>query len=213
MYREPEARRRQFGGALFFVAALALLVYLGFAALYGESGLMRLLQIEGRAVRLEQELATLRAERSEIEAKTTQLWQVSPATGGWSSTIPHGSGVFAPSLASDGSTLTAYRSGGQFGLNCPATGGCTNSQAYPVSSELARLLDSRTDPNQPFNTADPIQIGNSTLLSFSTDGSSTGGTLFIRGEQKHQFAVRVLGTTGRTRVLEFEFANQSWRTR
>jgi type II secretory pathway pseudopilin PulG len=69
------------------------------------------------------------------------------------------------------------------------------------------------DPNQPFNAADPIQIGSSTLLSFSTDGSSTGGTLFIRGEQKHQFAVRVLGTTGRTRVLEFEFATQTWRTR
>ena len=86
-----------------------------------------------------------------VEAKTTQLWQVSPATGGWSSTIPHGSGIYAPSLASNGSTLTAYRAGGQFGLNCPATGGCTNSQAYPVSPELAQLLDSRADPNQAFN--------------------------------------------------------------
>ena len=60
-------------------------------------------------------------------------------------------GVYAPSLAADGSTLAAYRAGGQFGLNCPATGGCTNSQAYPVSPELAALLDSRTDPNQSFN--------------------------------------------------------------
>jgi len=85
------------------------------------------------------------------ETSTTQLWQVSPATGGWSSTIPHGNGVYAPSVAADGSTLPAYRAGGQFGLNCPATGGCTNSQAYPVSPELGRLLDSRTNPNTPFN--------------------------------------------------------------
>lgn len=86
-----------------------------------------------------------------VEAKTTQLWQVSPATGGWSSMIPHGSGVYAPSLATDGSTLPAYQAGGQFGLNCPAMGGCTNSEAYPVSPELAALLDSRTDANAPFN--------------------------------------------------------------
>ncbi len=45
------------------------------------------------------------------ESQTTQLWQVSPATGGWSSTIPHGSGVYAPSLAADGSTLRGVSRG------------------------------------------------------------------------------------------------------
>jgi outer membrane receptor protein involved in Fe transport len=94
---------------------------------------------------------SLYLQSNNVEAKTVQLWQVSPATGGWSSTIPHGTDVYAPSLASGGTTLTAYRAGGQFGLNCPATGGCTNSQAFPVSPELGRLLDSRTTPNTPFN--------------------------------------------------------------
>ena len=60
------------------------------------------------------------------------------------------------------------------------------------------------DPG-PFNTSDPIQIGSSTLLSFSPTGSSTSGTLFIRGLRGNQFAVRVLGATGRTRILEFNF--------
>ena len=32
-------------------------------------------------------------------------------------------------------------------------------------------------PGDPFNTADPIQIGQSTLMSFSPDGSSTAGTI------------------------------------
>ena len=38
-------------------------------------------------------------------------------------------------------------------MNCPATGGCTKSQAFPVSPELASLLDSRPDPeaNWSFN--------------------------------------------------------------
>jgi prepilin-type N-terminal cleavage/methylation domain-containing protein len=68
------------------------------------------------------------------------------------------------------------------------------------------------DPG-PFNASDPIQIGSSTLLSFSPTGSCTSGTLFIRGLRGHQFAVRVLGTTGRTRTFEFNFGARAWRTR
>ena len=62
------------------------------------------------------------------------------------------------------------------------------------------------DPG-PFNASDPVQIGSTTLLSFSPTGSSTSGTLFIRGLRGNQFAVRVLGATGRTRVLEFNFGS------
>ncbi len=69
------------------------------------------------------------------------------------------------------------------------------------------------DPGQPFNSADPIQIGSSMLLSFSPTGSSTSGTLFIRGQRATQFAVRVLGATGRTRVFEFNFGDGKWRVR
>lgn len=65
------------------------------------------------------------------------------------------------------------------------------------------------DPG-PFNTTDPIQIGSSTLLSFSPNGSSTSGTLFLHGLRGNQFAVRVLGATGRTRVLEFNFGAGIW---
>lgn len=69
------------------------------------------------------------------------------------------------------------------------------------------------DPGQPFDSADPVQIGPSTLLSFSPNGSSTSGTLFIRGRRASQFAVRILGATGRTRVFEFNFGDGKWRTR
>lgn len=65
------------------------------------------------------------------------------------------------------------------------------------------------DPG-PFNAGDPVQIGNTTLLSFSPTGSSTSGTLFVRGVRGHQFAVRVLGATGRTRIFEFNFGAHTW---
>lgn len=68
------------------------------------------------------------------------------------------------------------------------------------------------DPG-PFNTSDPIQIGTSTLLSFSPIGGATSGTLYIHGLRGHQFAVRILGATGRTRVLEFNSGSGRWLAR
>jgi outer membrane receptor protein involved in Fe transport len=116
------------------------------------------------------ESITAHVQASNVESKVFQLWQISPATGGWSSTIPHGTGLYAPSLATDGvTTLAAYRPGGTFGLNCPATGGCTNSQAFPVSPELGALLDSRTNPNLPWNL--------SYSLDFPYYGMGTGRSI------------------------------------
>jgi outer membrane receptor protein involved in Fe transport len=86
-----------------------------------------------------------------VESQVFQLWQVSPATGGWSQTIPHGADLYAPSLAPDGTTLPAYQAGGAYGLSCAPVGGCTNSQAFPVSPELAALLDSRPNPDATWN--------------------------------------------------------------
>jgi len=69
------------------------------------------------------------------------------------------------------------------------------------------------DPGQPLDASDPIHIGASTLLSFSPTGSSTSGTVFIRGQRATQFAVRVLGATGRVRVFEFGFGGGRWQMR
>lgn len=67
-------------------------------------------------------------------------------------------------------------------------------------------------PGDPFNTSDPIQIGPSTLMSFNPNGSSTAGTLYIRGACPNQFAVRVLGVTARARIFHVDVADGIWRT-
>jgi iron complex outermembrane recepter protein len=82
----------------------------------------------------------------EVSSKTRRYFTDSPAVAGWGNIALHGNGVYAPSLNANGTTNAAYLPGGQYGLNCPATGGCTKSQAFPVSPELAALLDSRPDP-------------------------------------------------------------------
>jgi prepilin-type N-terminal cleavage/methylation domain-containing protein len=68
-------------------------------------------------------------------------------------------------------------------------------------------------PGETLDSSDPIQIGASTLLSFNPDGSSTAGTIYVRGVRSNQFAVRVLGVTARVRVLRFDFAGRRWQSR
>lgn len=58
--------------------------------------------------------------------------------------------------------------------------------------------------------ADPIRFGASDTLTFSPLGTATSGTLYLHDRAGRQFAVRVLGATGRTRILEFSAAAASW---
>lgn len=91
---------------------------------------------------------------------TEQRQAASPMLGGWRASAPHGNGLYLPSVTSLGAdglpstgdagenmtTVAEYLPGGRFGLECPATGGCTKSQAFPTPPELTALLDSRLDP-------------------------------------------------------------------
>lgn len=58
--------------------------------------------------------------------------------------------------------------------------------------------------------SDPVRLGSSNLLSFSPFGTSSSGSVFVRGRDGSQFAVRVLGATGRARVQRFIAASQTW---
>ena len=61
--------------------------------------------------------------------------------------------------------------------------------------------------------ADPVRFGASDTLSFSPLGTATSGTLYLHDRLGRQLAVRVLGATGRTRILEFREATASWVSR
>ena len=65
-------------------------------------------------------------------------------------------------------------------------------------------------PDDSLVDGDPIRVGRSDMVSFSPLGSATSGTVYIRGRGKQQFAVRVLGVTGRVSVLRFDFQNRRW---
>jgi hypothetical protein len=60
--------------------------------------------------------------------------------------------------------------------------------------------------------ADGVRIGLARLLTMSADGTATSGTLYIRG-RRAQYAVRVLGVTGRTRMLQYSAGDRTWLSR
>ena len=82
-----------------------------------------------------------------VQTSTNTLLLYSPAVTIWNATVPYGTDIYGPSLNGDGTTNAEYLAGGSVGVNCAPTGGCTNTQAFPVPTELGQLLDSRPDPN------------------------------------------------------------------
>ncbi|MCM3878900.1 MAG: GspH/FimT family pseudopilin [Vicinamibacterales bacterium] len=98
------------------------------------------------------------------------------------------------------------------GIDSPITPELRLDQHFPGVSFGIHPEAGNIDPGEALNHGDPVQIGSSTLLSFNPNGSATSGTLFIRGQNATQMAVRVLGTTARTRVLRFDFQDGVWRT-
>jgi type II secretory pathway pseudopilin PulG len=58
---------------------------------------------------------------------------------------------------------------------------------------------------------DPIRLGSGNFASFSAMGTSSSGTVYIRSRRDAQYAVRVYGETGKTRLLKFERATGQWR--
>jgi type II secretory pathway pseudopilin PulG len=66
------------------------------------------------------------------------------------------------------------------------------------------------DPDSSPPGADPIKLGSGDMVSFSPIGTSSTGTLYIRGKHNTQYAVIVFGETGKTRTLKYNQQNGEW---
>ena len=67
------------------------------------------------------------------------------------------------------------------------------------------------DPGGTPPGSDPIRLGSGNIASFSAGGTSSSGTVYIRSRRDAQYAVRVFGETGKTRMLKFEPRTGQWR--
>lgn len=67
------------------------------------------------------------------------------------------------------------------------------------------------DPGGTPPGIDPIRLGSGSIVSFSALGTSSSGTVYIRSRRDAQYAVRVFGETGKTRMLKFEPRTRQWK--
>jgi len=65
-------------------------------------------------------------------------------------------------------------------------------------------------PGTPATQA--VQLGGTMILSFTPTGTATSGSVYVRGRDGTQWAVRVLGVTARTRLLRYVPATGAWVT-
>ena len=72
------------------------------------------------------------------------------------------------------------------------------------------LLDGVPDADGLLSGADGVRLGASSLLSVNPDGTCSSGTLYVHGRGRTQYAVRVLGVTGRVRILKFDPVRGRW---
>jgi type II secretory pathway pseudopilin PulG len=69
------------------------------------------------------------------------------------------------------------------------------------------------DPGGTSPGADPIRLGVSGLATFTALGTSSSGTVYIRGRRDAQYAVRIFGDTGKIRIMKFEPRAGRWSPR
>ena len=87
--------------------------------------------------------------------------------------------------------------------------------------DIAAGIDRRADtpvnlanlfPHVVLSFNDPADTTATTtaLMSFTPLGTASSGTVYVRGRDGSQYAVRVLGATGRTRVLRYIPSTRAW---
>lgn len=93
------------------------------------------------------------------------------------------------------------------------------------TKEILAHVDPQLDPPVPLASLFPgvlvalsadsigdaiVRPGVSTLMSFSPSGTATTGSVYVTGRDGSRYAVRVLGATGRTRLVRYDPATRTW---
>jgi len=143
--------------------------------------------------------ARLRAARQQAVSSTTSTGLVFDLSGSrWTFRV-----------CADGNANGLRRADLRAGIDVCVDGPVDLASLYP-GVEIAIDSTIRGPDGEP-PSSDPVRFGSSNVASFSPTGGCTPGTLFMRSARGVQYAVRVAGVTGRTRVLRYDAASRSWK--
>jgi hypothetical protein len=67
------------------------------------------------------------------------------------------------------------------------------------------------DPSGTAPGADPIRLGSGDMITFTPLGSSSPGSLYVRGRGRVQYVLRMFAETGRIRVLRYYPGTGEWK--
>ena len=67
------------------------------------------------------------------------------------------------------------------------------------------------DPSGTAPGADPIRLGSSDMITFTPLGSSSPGSLYVRGRGSVQYVLRMFAETGRIRILRYYPGTREWK--
>ena len=67
------------------------------------------------------------------------------------------------------------------------------------------------DPSGTAPGADPIRLGTGDMVTFTPLGSSSPGSLYIRGRGNVQYVVRMFAETGKIRILRYYPGTREWK--
>ena len=115
--------------------------------------------------------------------------------------------------------FTVYVDGNRNGVTAYGIGHGVDRSISPAESitdtfpgiEFGALPD--LPPVEPGGTPpgdDPIRLGTSDAATFTPTGTSTSGSVYVRGRTA-QFVVTIFGETGKTRVLKFNSRTRQWK--
>jgi hypothetical protein len=100
----------------------------------------------------------------------------------------------------------------QAGIDRPLDKGERLIDQFP-GVEFAAAPDAPAiDPGGDPPGDDPIRAGAGNMITFTPLGTSSSGSLFLRGGRRIQYVVRVFAETGKTRILKLDRTTRRWLT-
>jgi hypothetical protein len=109
-----------------------------------------------------------------------------------------------------GISFTAYQDGNRNGVRNADIGRSIDRMIEPPARLFEQFPGVEIAVIPEAGGGDGVQVGVSKLLSFSPMGTATSGSIYVKGREGTQWVVRVLGATGRTRVLRYDIRTSSW---
>jgi type II secretory pathway pseudopilin PulG len=119
-----------------------------------------------------------------------------------------------------GYTYAPYRDGNGNGLRSQDIQGGVDLRLGPIE----RLTDyfagvdfgaiaglPAVEPDGFAPGTDPISLGSSKILTFTPLGTSSSGSIYVRGRHNAQYVLRILGETGKVRLLKFDPRARQWK--